>query len=371
MLRETIDWERLLRMAAPHGMLPLVYSHVSATCASEIPAPLLEELREQFQESSRRNLLLASELLKTLRLFEADGIPALAYKGPTLAALSYGNLALRHFADLDVLVQKNDLRRAAEILGRQGYRYRRQAPMTRVQEAVFRRFACELLFVRDDGRAKIDLHWGILPKMFAFPLEVRELWSRAAKTPLGGGSVFTLSPEDLLLVLCVHNSKHRWERLGWICDIAELIERQTIDWDQVFERARRLGSERMLRLGLFLASDLLRAKLPPRIFAATRADPVVISLARRAVDGLFAAADAPPHNVEDVGFYFRARERLRDKARFVVRAVTTPTANEVALVALPAALSFLYYVLRPLRLMTKYGRALWTTWRGRDEFAES
>ncbi|PYY09939.1 MAG: hypothetical protein DMG69_08890 [Acidobacteria bacterium] len=28
--------------------------------------------------------------------------------------------------------------------------------------------------------------------------------------------VHTLSPEDLLLVLCVHAAKHVWRRLSWV-----------------------------------------------------------------------------------------------------------------------------------------------------------
>jgi putative nucleotidyltransferase-like protein len=255
-------------------------------------------------------------------------------------------------------VRTQDVRRAAEVLAEHGYRNRSAAPMRPVQEAALLRFLCELHFTRDDGRSQVDLHWDILPRMFAFALDTESLWTRSGRTSLGGTTVRTLSPEDLLLILCVHNTKHRWERLGWMVDVAELIERQAMDWDQVFDRACRLNSERMLRLGLFLASDLLGVALPPRVSDRAHADPTVRSLAIRAFEGLFTGPDTPTEEVVDFRFYFKARERWRDRARFTLQVITTPTLNEVSLVALPVGLSFLYYPLRPLRLAAKYGRAL-------------
>jgi len=52
------------------------------------------------------NFFLTKELLELLTLFEAHCIPASPYKGPALAIMAYGNLALRQFSDLNILVHK-------------------------------------------------------------------------------------------------------------------------------------------------------------------------------------------------------------------------------------------------------------------------
>jgi hypothetical protein len=315
------------------------------------------ELRASFQQNGRRNLLMTRELLRILRLFEDHSIPALTYKGPALAELAYGNLALRTFADVDVLVRRRDRRRATEILDRHGYRPTPTMPMTEVQKRVVDRFPCERVFLDETGLAKVDLHWDILPRMLAFGVAPEVLLGRSEDVPLGGTQVRTLSPEDLLLVLCAHNTKHRWERLGWICDVARLVERCSMRWGEVFARARALGCDRMISLGLVLANGLLGAVLPPDVADRAYADGRAGMLAVRIAGGLFAGAGALAHHVEDARFYLSARERFRDRARVALRAVSTPTSNEVALVALPAALSFLYYPLRPLRLALKFTRS--------------
>jgi hypothetical protein len=61
----------------------------------------------------------------------------------------------------------------------------------------------------------------------------------------------TLLPEQLLLILCLHNgAKHQWEMLGWIADVAQLITiHKNMDWDEVMKQAVESGIERILFLG--------------------------------------------------------------------------------------------------------------------------
>src|SRR2546430_3203484 len=77
--------------------------------------------RHDLQLNARRNLLMLWELLEILDLFTEQGIRALPYKGPVLAAIEYGNLAARTFCDLDILVRKEDATRARDLLVARGY----------------------------------------------------------------------------------------------------------------------------------------------------------------------------------------------------------------------------------------------------------
>src|SRR5438128_4733751 len=99
LLEHGIDQDRLIRMAGPHGLLPLLYWHLGAIGPGVVSSAMLSRLREHFEANARRNLFLTAELLKVLRLLEACEIPAVPFKGPLLAASTYGNLSLRQFAD--------------------------------------------------------------------------------------------------------------------------------------------------------------------------------------------------------------------------------------------------------------------------------
>lgn len=351
-----VDWDDLLATADANGVVPLLYRHLSAVQPQAVPPAVLDWLRDEFQASAQSNLFLTGELIALLKTFRAHAIPAIPYKGPALAAAVYGNLALRPFGDLDLLVRKRDLRRARELLVARGY-----APRFRLRpadEAAFLRSEYHDEFTRADG-VHLEIHWEIVPRYFAFRLELGPLWDRLGTTSLGGVTVPNLAPEDQLLVLCVHGAKHRWERLIWICDLAELLAAEAgLDWERALAQAARLGGERMLLLGLFLAADLLEAPLPAHVAHRVRADPAVRALAGPVRERLF-SRDGSGGLLDLPLFYLRVRERLRDRARYCLTSLV-PTVGDSALLPLPPPLGFLRYLLRPIRLAGKYGFGLWS-----------
>src|SRR5437762_4085724 len=106
LLREDLDWSYLFEKAHQNCIMPLLYWNLNAACAEAVPNDVLNQLRAYFQGHARHNLFRTSELLNLLRLLDEHEIPALPFKGPILAALVYGNISLRQFGDLDILVHK-------------------------------------------------------------------------------------------------------------------------------------------------------------------------------------------------------------------------------------------------------------------------
>jgi hypothetical protein len=360
LLQAGMDWEYLLKAASEHRITPLLFWHINATSPRAVPEYILDRLQAYFRHNNLRNLHLTGELIRLLDAFEAHGISAIPYKGPVLAAFAYKNLALREFDDLDILLRRQDVLRARELLASFGYQP--QYRLTRAQEAAFLRYANQYAYVRDDDDSAVELHWGLASRAFSFLLDTERPWWRLEPVSLGGSTVRTFSPEDLLIVLCVHGSMHLWERLGWICDVAKLIHaRREMDWDQLVERATALGSRRALCLGILLAEDLLGASIPEEASQRLRPDPVARLLARQVCQWLFR---------EDIGsqdflgealfqpFHIRTAERLLDKVRYCVRQVTTPSLEDVEHLPLPAYLFPAYHLLRPVRLTGKYGQRL-------------
>jgi len=286
------------------------------------------------------------------------------YKGPVLAASVYGDLALRQFSDLDILVCERDVPRAKELLLSQGYRSHIQ--LSGEQESTYLQSHREYQFVRDDDRVMVELQWGITAHwqiMSSFPLDFEYLWDRLKAVSLAGTTVRTLAPEDLLLILCVHGSSHLWRRLSWLCDVAELVRtHQEVDWERLVERARVLGGERMLLLGLALASDLLGTTLPEGIHQKVQATPVVQSLTMQVGEWLFRQVDDSIGLFEESHFFMKIRERLRHRVpyfllylRVYLRTTVTPNAKDRECLPLPEFLSPLYFLIRPVRLVVEYG----------------
>lgn len=365
LLQQDIDWPNMIQMAESHKLPPLLYWSLNNTCPEAVPDAFMEQLRSMANATAYYNLFLAAELNRLLELLATRQIPALPFKGPVLAASAYGNLSLRQFDDLDILLHKHDFLRAKDLLLKQGYREMHQ--VTHEEEAAHlrspRRYHC--MFVRDDKKPiYVELHWGVTAKYFSFPLDHERLWKHLESVPLAGSMVLNIPAEELLLYLCVHGSKHLWGRLLWICDVAELIRsHQNLDWDKLVNHANAHGSKRMLFLGLFLASDLLGVELPKEVSNMIQADGVVKLLSERVRERLFRENQDADGFFEKPLFYLKMREGLGDKARLVYYyclkyflMAVTPNKLDQETMPLPGSVSFLYYLVRPVRLIKEYGK---------------
>ncbi|MEE9165893.1 MAG: nucleotidyltransferase family protein [Candidatus Neomarinimicrobiota bacterium] len=358
LMQKQLDWAYLFWMARVHAMVPLLCWYIDVTCRDALPTAILNQLRKHFRHNARNNLFVTRELLRILDLFEEYGIEAIPYKGPVLASSVYGNLALRQFVDLDFLIQKQDALKARDLLLSQGYRP--ENPLATEKEVSYLRSERELVFIRNDGRVFLDIHWQIVPQYFSFRLDHQRLWKNLEAISLGGRKIMTFSPEDLLMILCVHNGgKHHWERLGWICDVARLIEvHKSLDWGRVIEQAGALGAERILFLGLYLANSLLGASLPEAVSKRVFLDRAVESLAQRIHARLFQNSQDSSGLVERSLFHLKMRERVRDRVNCFLRMATVPTVGDLMFLPLPQSLFLLYYLLRPIRLAGRLGLGL-------------
>lgn len=309
LLRHDLDWAALIGLALRHRVLPLLYRGLQTISPGMIPHAIQTELQHYFHANARRNLLQAGTLLKLLRVLEMHHIPAIPYKGPGLAMLAYGNLTLRQFGDLDLLVRPQDARRAQALLWDQGYRWQHDRSPAR-----FPHLLKVYELISADGQVLVELHWALTSATFYFPLHLTCLWDRLETAILLDTPVRTLSPADLLLTLCVHGAKHQWHRLAWICDVAALLRASPqLDWERCIAQARQLGGVRMLALGLCLAHDLLGAVLPTEVWRWMHTEPIVPWLAAHVRSQLFTVTANLAQAWDHPAFYLALRERIRDR----------------------------------------------------------
>ena len=342
-LLQDIEWPYLLRIAHAHGVTPLVYRTLNSTCPDAVPTPILKELRDYFYANAGRNLLLARELLNIVDLLNAHGIPSIPYKGPALAASVYGNLALREFGDLDILVQVRDYETAQHLLISQGFR--------RTVEHEW-----EVEFVDGSGRVAVDLHKRIASRNVPSPLSFNYLSKRLEPVNLAGTIVATLCPEDALIMLSIQVTKDKNLQLAKICDIAELLHvHQHLNSARTLKQAKRLGAQWMLLYGVRLTSDLLGTVLPQELACDMSFHPSVNGLIAHARRQMFHRDESIPEQRPADCLRWVMQQRVRDKLWRYLHDVVVPCEPDRRLLPLSTKLSFLYYLVRLVRLTVKYG----------------
>jgi len=344
-----IDWTEFLRLAEHHGVLPLAARNLSSTRA--VPPEVTQSLCQSFATNVRRNLWFASELARIAEHFERKNLRAVPYKGPTLAQAAYGDIALRNFGDLDFLIAPSDFGSLKSALSELGYYPSKD--LTPAVERFWLRKGYECSFDSAAGKFLVELQWRLLPYFYAVDLRTEELLQRSVRTKLGGIEIPSLSPEDTLLVLCLHAAKHLWMRLIWVCDIAETMRTQSIDYSIVLSRARTLGITRFVLVSFWLARRLLGAAIPEELERELD-DPALPTLGEELASRLARAATYDFESTEYFRWILRLRERRSDRWRYLWRLVWTPGVGDIASVRLPEALFPLYRGVRLARLIRKW-----------------
>ena len=324
-----------------------------AGCPTEMDAsrsPGLEELRQQDKSNAHRTLWLTRELLNIHRHLQARGLDVLPYKGPVLAEMLYGNVAMRQFSDLDLLIRSADLPAIKDALAELGYE-----PGLRLEKAAERDYlksGYEYTFDGARGRNLLELKWQILPRFYSIGFDVNEFFQRASVVTIEGQRLRTLCDQDSMLVLCVHAAKHAWKQISWLCDIVQLARSRALDWAALKVKAEKLGITRILAVTFLLAHKLLGAALPAEL--EIEKDANAEALAHRIVPSMVAEEEFDPESLAYFRLMMVLRERRRDQFYFWWRLLFTPGAGEWSALRLPEALFPLYRVVRVFRLAGRF-----------------
>ncbi|MCG2771376.1 MAG: nucleotidyltransferase family protein [Desulfobacterales bacterium] len=329
-------------------MFPALYRRVTDICPGAVPSDVLADWLSLYKIHARRNLRITTELIQVLNLLESQSIVAVPYKGPLLAAVAYGDIALRQFVDLDILVSRNDIGNIRNLLFPIGYRLRYS--FTKKQESVHLERAHEFTFEHQQ-RTMLDIHFRFAADYLGIGLDPEEAIARRVPVQILGKTVYSLHPEDNLLMLCQHGTFHLWLTLSNVSDVAHLIHSQASwDWPGVLQRAKDSGLRRQLLLGLSLAQELLGAMVPPDVIQEADADSSVVNLRRRVMSNLFVKSEEDMGFVDITSFYIQSRDSFRDRLVHVWVRLFIPSVEDWQWVPLPDSCYWLYYLIRPLRL---------------------
>jgi Uncharacterised nucleotidyltransferase len=317
LVQNHIDWQYLIQLACQHGVMPLLFRSLDQVCRAVVPDDAFQQLRKRVMANTHKSLLMTRELIRVFTLFDQQAIAAVPYKGPILAAAVYGDVSLRQYGDIDIMVQQKDILPAQKLLLEQGYALKDM--MTAAEEAAFLQSNHEhnLTFIHSENHVMLELHWRITPR-FTSLIEPKHFWQNLEPATFRGANFLNLSLEDWLPILCVHGSRHRWERLTWLCDISEIIRlHPLLNWDAVIERSQVLVCRRMLFLGVLLAHQILDAPLPESVVQKMQSDREVMTLVAHTAQQILQNTKVSDKFLGKTIYQIRASDRLQEKALYL------------------------------------------------------
>ena len=258
LLREqkSIDWEKVASLALRGGIAGLLASNLRQVgLGGALRNLAMASLRIEVE-----NRVLLRETIALCAQASAQGVVLLPLKGIALIAGGvYANPGFRSMCDVDLLCRPDQFEQAREVLRGRGFC---ETDLAGTQHDYYHHVA----LVKSAGQRQLmfELHWQPTYGFFDFHSVVAGWFGRAGYVGTVDGELPSLSPTDLLLSVSLHLATHRFRGgLKWLVDVAELCRRwqATIDWEQLWADARKLGAVRALTFALRMAGRLLDASV--------------------------------------------------------------------------------------------------------------
>jgi hypothetical protein len=267
------EWEALLRQAEAHGAAPLIYWKLKELgVLGWLPPQVGAALQYSYYRSAAQNGLLREELVKILTVLSAQNIPVIVLKGSALGPALYPNLALRPINDIDLLVHRQDVIRAAEAVRQLGY--------VEASEHIFpvgsflEQATNKHLVLAGPGGMLLELHWSLIgAENEPRSPDPHIVWSDLLPLP-GGGCA--LRRELELLYLCTHVTVQHGlaqARLIWLYDIHLLLSSIELDWGVTVSLAQKLGWVSPLLASIQVVENLFGTSIPEGLVDQLKREP--------------------------------------------------------------------------------------------------
>ncbi|MFN8452503.1 MAG: nucleotidyltransferase family protein [Anaerolineae bacterium] len=364
LLQRPIDWDYLIDIALNHQVLPLLHENIKRAPDGIVSHEHLAQLEDVYQPIFLSSISQTMELKTMLRLFQEHRIPVIPLKGPVLAQSLYNNVALRMYTDLDLFVPRDRVDEATALFLNNGYRF--SAKQDHRKNVKTEQLLHHYQVVKDD-RFYVELHWSLAPQFSSTPGEDALFWNSAREESCLGMTVLLPSPEEQLIYLCQHGTRHVWTRLMWVCDVTQQLRvHPAMDWAYILDRVTRSHIKRQFLLGLHLSSRIFGTTLPAEIEREIASDGKIPPMSEQIIGHIFEEKGQTREErfVSTHLMRLRTREGRGQQFRYLyemMRLKSRPTAKDME--SVPPFLRFMSYLRRPFRLVRVYGRVLFQRFR--------
>jgi hypothetical protein len=337
-------WNALPDAAERHGMTAWV--HEAVRNRTDAPADVGTAVAARAQAQRIRALHAVSQLTVLVHALQAAGVPAVALKGPLLSAWLYGDLGMRRFADLDLLIEPAQRERAVQVLGAAGYALRdgMSAATARVVYAGTGAWP-----LSHPANFAVDLHWRAQALGFPAPLPPRAVLQDSMTMPGAGADIRIPCATHAAVLGLLHAAKHLWTSLELVLSIAHLMRRSDVAWARVYQLAQRAGAWNACAAGMALAGELFGVQIPAplrdRVHSGRLAPLVGAAVSFLAMPDVAGATLRQEFHAHCASFDSIAR-----RTRYAAWRLFAPTPLESAWWPLPDRLAPLYAPMRLIRL---------------------
>ncbi|MBI5893811.1 MAG: nucleotidyltransferase family protein [Deltaproteobacteria bacterium] len=247
-----------MKIARDNNVSQMLYPVLKKS--QNLPDRFIDELKRDYLSTAAKNTLIYREFKRVVNALTEKGIDVMAMKGIALAELTYKDIGLRGMSDVDLLIRKEDIKKANNVFEDMGYFAKDLSSFDGRDNYLT---TCDFRS-KNPMHPSFHMHWHIvnssIPAPYASRINMDEIWKDAVRVDIADVSVLSMSPHHFLIHLCEHAMRvtHSAAKLTYFADIAFLVNNPPsppftkggikggfeIDWRKVIETSKNYGVDR-------------------------------------------------------------------------------------------------------------------------------
>lgn len=246
--------------AKTHNLIPLLLYEIKANKLI-LPRHIEFAFNNDYLGFILKDYQRKKQLHEIIQILNFSSIPHILLKGSHLAENVYEKSYLRWMSDIDILIRNEDFEKCQTELSKIGYEYS-QNEIEAFSLLPFKDKHFPALTKADS--LPVEFHWNI-HRNYNYKF-IDRLWERASNFTIDGRQAKGLSPEDLLIHICVHKAldDNFMSSLVLLSDIREILLKYNIDWNKVNEivTSEWINSSKALFTAFHLYNLLMDGNIP-------------------------------------------------------------------------------------------------------------
>lgn len=253
-----VDQEKVFELFKRHRLLSLA----PAGFMDQLNPELENIWRDAIRNYTLLSMKLTAELLRVCTELNRQNLEVCSIKGPVLAQRLYKDVGKRHYTDLDLLVKRERFTETVECLTDLGYEMiHPNENLSQEQWDYYFRYKKDVALKNRAG-VVLELHVEIFRMELIKKPEAGFSWESLVDENLGNISLKCLDLATSFLYLLYHGGQHQYFRLFWLKDIDAALRKWDLDHKEILEKAKSLGVDRLLGMGLLLSQEVFGTEVP-------------------------------------------------------------------------------------------------------------
>lgn len=269
-LSQKTNWLYFARMAYDCGIASLFYRKLKVNgWDSLVPEGVLKYLKSEYVLVHGINMSYYRELAKIISVLQNEGIKVAVLKGAASAQYIYGDIGLRSFGDVDILVSKENFSLADSLLQRSLVLLKSDPP-----DGLSRRCSFHYLYTcKRPPRLNFELHWRLFPDDSRIDYPQEKFLQEIVSLEMNESVIPIPSAKHIFIHLCIHFTGHSFCSLRDLWDLAWMIDKNKVPWNHLDELSSGSLRNRMYYslclvesvFGMDLGEPLKRLRPPPMV----------------------------------------------------------------------------------------------------------